>query len=287
MKLRKVTIEIDVAQILADASNVEKGRQFSKLLRAMSCGEAKADDPAWVREAVGKAAALQRAHLRGAEAANKRRRGFCAKGTTPSDAHSVTQSDAHSVTQSVTHSDAHSVTHSVTQSDMQSDTHSVAHSVTQSDTHSVTHSVETPKKAENLTRAGSLLSENSKNLSISPLNSPPSSLPGIGEVGAGASEPSVATVRQMLQDRLSVLFRRRPTTRWNDAERKALGEIAKRPGVEEELAEIERLYRSGYKYRRKDIKTLLNNWTTELDRAAGYFGLREPKRSFEEQLEDA
>lgn len=243
MKLKKLTIDIEVAQILADASNVEKGRQFSKLLRAMSCGEARADDPGWVREAIGRAVSAQRGFKRGAELTNGKRRGFGAMGTTLSDTPSDTPS------------------------------------VTPSDTPSVTPSAKPPKPPEKLARAGSLFGEKSKNLSNSPLHVPPSSLPGMAEGAAAAEEPAAT---QLLRDRLGMLFRRRPTTRWNDAEKRVLRSIAKRPGVEDELAEIERLYRSGYKFKRKDIKTLLNNWTGELDRARGYFAVDE--RSFAEQV---
>lgn len=69
------------------------------------------------------------------------------------------------------------------------------------------------------------------------------------------------------KEKVSSLFNRRPTTPWSEKETKQLREIAKRPEAIQELASIEALYNSGYIYRRRDILTLLNNWTVELDRA--------------------
>lgn len=73
-----------------------------------------------------------------------------------------------------------------------------------------------------------------------------------------------------LKRRVNALFHRRDTTTWTDKETAKLRQIAKRNGVLKECAEIERLYNSGYEYRRRDIITFLNNWTTELDRARNY-----------------
>lgn len=67
--------------------------------------------------------------------------------------------------------------------------------------------------------------------------------------------------------RFNLLYHRRSTTTWSPKEIGALKLVASRPGFEEELAEIEKFYSSGYKYRRQDIQTLLNNWSGELDRA--------------------
>lgn len=71
----------------------------------------------------------------------------------------------------------------------------------------------------------------------------------------------------ILKEKVSLLFNRRPTTPWSDKETKQLREVSKRPEAIQELAAIEALYGSGYIYRRRDIMTLLNNWTVELDRA--------------------
>jgi hypothetical protein len=71
----------------------------------------------------------------------------------------------------------------------------------------------------------------------------------------------------IIKEKVSLLFNRRQTTPWSDKETKQLREIAKRPEAIQELVSIEALYNSGYIYRRRDILTLLNNWTVELDRA--------------------
>ena len=70
-----------------------------------------------------------------------------------------------------------------------------------------------------------------------------------------------------LKCRVNTLFRRKETTAWDGKEIAALRQIAKRPGVLDEMKEIEDLYNSGYEYCRRDIRTFLNNWATELDRA--------------------
>ena len=70
-----------------------------------------------------------------------------------------------------------------------------------------------------------------------------------------------------LKDRVNKLFNRRSSTEWSDKEIKQLKAVAKREGVLDELAEIEALYNSGYQYKRKDVITFLNNFSTELDRA--------------------
>lgn len=70
-----------------------------------------------------------------------------------------------------------------------------------------------------------------------------------------------------IKERVNRLFNRRSSTAWSEKEVKQLKAVAKREGVLEELAEIETLYNSGYEYRRKDVITFLNNFSTELDRA--------------------
>ena len=70
-----------------------------------------------------------------------------------------------------------------------------------------------------------------------------------------------------IKERVNRLFNRRSSTAWSEKEIKQLKAVAKREGVLEELAEIETLYNSGYEYRRKDVITFLNNFSTELDRA--------------------
>lgn len=78
------------------------------------------------------------------------------------------------------------------------------------------------------------------------------------------------------QIRLGKIFNRRETTRWSDDEVKAWKKVT--PIDEADLVEIERFYSltipDGKDYRRHDLKTLLNNFAGELDRARGY---EEPK----------
>ena len=76
-----------------------------------------------------------------------------------------------------------------------------------------------------------------------------------------------ARIFENLKDRVNKLFNRRSSTEWSDKEIKQLKAVAKREGVLDELAEIEALYNSGYQYKRKDVITFLNNFSTELDRA--------------------
>jgi len=76
----------------------------------------------------------------------------------------------------------------------------------------------------------------------------------------------------LIQSRLGMLFRRRPTTRWSKDELKALagiGEIS-----EEDLKALEVYYTANMpdasNYRRRDLSTLLNNFNGEVDRARQY-----------------
>lgn len=73
-----------------------------------------------------------------------------------------------------------------------------------------------------------------------------------------------------LTQRINALFHRRSSTAWSFYEVRKLNEVAKRSDVLSECSEIEKLYNSDYQYRRRDICTFLNNWTTELDRARNY-----------------
>lgn len=69
--------------------------------------------------------------------------------------------------------------------------------------------------------------------------------------------------------RLGRLFRRKDSTRWSPEELKTLRKLE--PIPEEELKAIETYYGAKMPetsdYRRRDLKTLLNNWSGELDRA--------------------
>lgn len=75
-----------------------------------------------------------------------------------------------------------------------------------------------------------------------------------------------------LKKRINTLFNRRDNTTWSKKETDRLKQIARRNGVLEECTEIERLYNSGYLYRRRAVQTFLNNWETELDRARNNAG---------------
>lgn len=82
-----------------------------------------------------------------------------------------------------------------------------------------------------------------------------------------------------LKQRINALFNRRASTVWSEKELAVLSKIASRKEAMEELTAIESLYNSGYKYRRRDIQTFLNNWTTEFDRAQnGAQDIDKPKR---------
>jgi len=72
-----------------------------------------------------------------------------------------------------------------------------------------------------------------------------------------------------VMERINVLYRRRITTQWNDKELRALRKIK---FEEEDLVLIEAYAhpKTGSKYRRKDIVTLLNNWNGEVDRARAW-----------------
>lgn len=65
-------------------------------------------------------------------------------------------------------------------------------------------------------------------------------------------------------------FGRRPTTEWSEKELKAWGKIPK-PIDPDDWKAIRWYYtQSGCAYLRKDLVTLLNNWTGEIDRAKNY-----------------
>jgi hypothetical protein len=73
--------------------------------------------------------------------------------------------------------------------------------------------------------------------------------------------------------RIGSWFKRRPETRWSDKEIKLLEEAFESGFTSEELDLLEKFYCGNSKYKRRDIKTLLNNWNTEIDRAKGEAGL--------------
>lgn len=76
------------------------------------------------------------------------------------------------------------------------------------------------------------------------------------------------------QDQLSLnaLFSRRPKTPWSAKEQKTLRELQGRPEWAGELAEIVAYYTAkgkteDAKYLKRELETLLNNWTGQLDQA--------------------
>jgi hypothetical protein len=74
--------------------------------------------------------------------------------------------------------------------------------------------------------------------------------------------------------RIGKFFNRRPNTRWNSDELKALKRLM--PIATEDLDLLERWFsqipEQGEEiYRRKALPALLNNWNAELDMANGYF----------------
>jgi len=72
--------------------------------------------------------------------------------------------------------------------------------------------------------------------------------------------------------RIGTWFRRRVTTKWSDKEIKALKAIGEID--DEDFQIMEDYYTANIHkdkdYRRRDVQTLLNNWTGELDRAIAY-----------------
>jgi hypothetical protein len=74
------------------------------------------------------------------------------------------------------------------------------------------------------------------------------------------------------QLRLGRLFKRRDSTRWSAKELKALKALGEIP--EHEMSIIEAYYTHAHSpdsdYRRRDLQTLLNNWSGELDRARNF-----------------
>lgn len=76
--------------------------------------------------------------------------------------------------------------------------------------------------------------------------------------------------KDYLKNKVSLLFHRKETTKWTDKENAQLSAISKRTDALTEFEEIRKLYESGYKYRRQDIITFLNNWSGELDRARNW-----------------
>lgn len=94
-------------------------------------------------------------------------------------------------------------------------------------------------------------------------------------------DPDMIEVRKMLLDPKFLIqtsvhkwFKRRANTKWSKVEDKALAELAKSYAtvpldeLREDLDILEWYYTvSGCEFLRRDVKTLLNNWQGEIDRA--------------------
>lgn len=80
---------------------------------------------------------------------------------------------------------------------------------------------------------------------------------------------ALAPEAEALKERISVWFKRRPTTPWSSKEIKALKDVLKLGTPPEDIDLLERRYMSGDQYLRREIITLLNNWNGEIDRARG------------------
>ena len=68
--------------------------------------------------------------------------------------------------------------------------------------------------------------------------------------------------------RVNAIMRRRATTSWSAKEMKALKDVFDLNTQESDLVLLEKRYKSNCKFLRQDLMTLLNNWNTEIDRAA-------------------
>ena len=97
-------------------------------------------------------------------------------------------------------------------------------------------------------------------------NSTPSSSSSSSSSSSNTNTRGIPDELSHYQKRLNFLFRRKDITPWSDKEIRVFKEISKRPEFKEELSSIEKLY-SWYPYKRRDLGTLLNNWTVDLDRA--------------------
>ena len=85
----------------------------------------------------------------------------------------------------------------------------------------------------------------------------------------GEKEASETWAPTALQERFNKIFRRKPTTRWDAKETKALKALE--PINEEDVTLVERYYTqqipADRDYRRRDLLTLLSNFNGEADRA--------------------
>lgn len=76
--------------------------------------------------------------------------------------------------------------------------------------------------------------------------------------------------RNLEQTEVSSWFGRRPTTPWSEKEQKAWAKIPK-PIDPDDWQALRWFYtKSGCQYLRRDLQTLLNNWSGEIDRAKNF-----------------
>ena len=85
----------------------------------------------------------------------------------------------------------------------------------------------------------------------------------------GSAEQKEPEAIKALKSRIGSWFNRRESTVWSEKEIKSLKAVAKLNTTPEDIDALEKYYRSGAEYLRRDIFTLLNNWNTEIDRARG------------------
>lgn len=85
-----------------------------------------------------------------------------------------------------------------------------------------------------------------------------------------------------LQLQVSGWFNRRPTTPWNDKEKRAWRKVDK---SDESISDLNAYYTAeipdGEDYRRHDLVTLLNNWNGEIDRAKAFISKSKASSSAE------
>lgn len=104
-----------------------------------------------------------------------------------------------------------------------------------------------------------------------------------------ASNAPVTPIEEEVELKLKIgrLFRRKETTPWSWKEETALKNLL--PIDDEELQAVERYYSEVIPkekdYRRRDLLTLLNNWSGEVDRARGRKPAKQPRNGSKPQPE--
>ena len=101
--------------------------------------------------------------------------------------------------------------------------------------------------------------------------------------------PTGGEVLHELKTRIGAIFKRLPTARWNYADETALCEVARRPGVLDELSELEMAWVSKVEFLSRSAGAMLRDWDTNLDKArtvglVGGNGKPAPKSGFEKQM---